>query len=192
MVTPVTFRCTSCGNCCRDLRVAITARDVARLVKATGRAATELVDWLAPHEVDIEPQSFVELSDGRRLMVLAQREGSCRLLGADDRCDAYAARPRDCRAFPFDFERAHDGVRRLTLLPLGRCEYAEDGANDERQLATEDDARFRELSEYQARVASWNRSMWHRDRLRKRRRSASEFLDELLGELNRLDPDVVS
>jgi Fe-S-cluster containining protein len=192
VVTPRDFRCTGCGNCCRDLRVAVTARDVARLARATGLSGTELVEWLAPHEVDMtgEPESFVTLAEGRHLMVLAQHDGACRLLGADDRCQAYAARPRDCRAFPFDVEPGVDGVRRLTLLPLGRCEYAEDGDNDAATLEAEDDARHRELAEYQARVGQWNRKAWHRERLQKRLRSAAEFLTEVVRELEPGDPDV--
>jgi Fe-S-cluster containining protein len=35
-VSPLTFRCTGCGNCCRTLRVAVTALDVGRLAQATG------------------------------------------------------------------------------------------------------------------------------------------------------------
>ena len=103
---PLAFRCTGCGNCCRNLRVALTAADLSRLSAATGQPATALVEWLAPEAVDMtgEPSSFVELGEGRRLMVLAQQAGACVLLGPDDRCRAYDARPLDCRAFPFDFE----------------------------------------------------------------------------------------
>src|SRR5262249_35444606 len=81
-------RRTGCGACCKTLRVAVTHHDVARLAHATGRPATELVEWLAPDEVDMtgEPETFVELGAGRRLLVLAQRDGACALLGADQRC----------------------------------------------------------------------------------------------------------
>jgi len=181
VASPLAFRCTSCGNCCRALRVAVTGRDVARLASATARPWSELVEWLAPDEVDMrgEPQSFVELREGRRLMVLAQRGGACVLLGPDELCQAYAARPRDCRAYPFDFEPANDGRRRLTLLPLDGCEYAEDGHNDEAALAEQDAERWRELALYQASVAAWNRKVWHRRRLHKRVFDAEDFLAQL-------------
>src|SRR6478736_1183398 len=91
------FRCTGCGNCCRDLRVPLTHADVRRLADATGRAAARFVAWLPTHEVDLigEPGSLVVLDHdaGHALMVLAQREGACVLLGSDERCTAYAARP---------------------------------------------------------------------------------------------------
>lgn len=180
-VTALAFRCTACGNCCRNLRVAVTGLDVARLAAATGSAPSALVTWLAPDAVDMtgEPESFVELAEGRRLLVLAQRAGSCQLLGTDNRCAAYAARPRDCRAFPFDFETVPTGpheVRRLALLPLHDCEYASDGHNDERELDVADRARWSELRDYQALVARWNRRAWHRRRLHQSVGHAAEFL----------------
>lgn len=133
-----------------------------------------------------EPESFVELREGRRLMVLAQRDGACALLGVDDGCTAYAARPRDCRAFPFDFEAVPGARRRLTLLPLESCEYAEDGQNDAAQLAHEDAERWRELREYQRWVAAWNRGVWHRKRLHKRVGCAAEFLEQSLARISGL------
>lgn len=185
MVDPLSFRCTSCGNCCRSLRVAVTARDVARLANATSLPLPQLVDWLAPDEVDMcgEPESFVQLREGRRLMVLAQREGACRLLDASERCLVYEARPRDCRAFPFHVELATDGRQRLTLLPLDGCEYAADGDNDAVTLAREDATRWRELRDYQTWVAVWNRQAWHRARLHKGLRCANEFLERSMARL---------
>lgn len=147
-----------------------------RLTQASGLPANELVDWLAPGAVDMagEPDSFVELAEGRRLLVLRQQNGACRLLGADNLCSQYAARPRDCRAFPFDFSQAPE--RRLGLLPLHGCDYAEDGHNDAAALAAEDDARWQELSRYQEQVARWNRRAWHRKRLHKSVGNAEDFL----------------
>ena len=185
MVSPLSFRCTGCGNCCRGLRVAVTALDVLRLSQESGVPTGELVAWLTPDSVDMtgEPQSFVELSEGRRLMVLRQDDGACRLLGADNRCKAYAGRPRDCRAYPFDFEvgvSSGAAPRRLTLLPLDACDYATDGQNDATALEAEDALRWRELAHYQALVARWNRRAFHRRRLRQRVGTAEAFLEFVL------------
>jgi Fe-S-cluster containining protein len=190
VVEPLAFRCTGCGNCCRSLRVAVTAKDVARLVESTGLAPASLVAWLAPDEVDMtgEPESFVELREGRRLMVLAQRADACVLLDADARCRAYAARPRDCRAYPFAFEQETADRRRLTLLPLAGCDYAEDGENDLLALIREDEDRWAELAAYQRFVAGWNRAVWHRRRLGKRLPGASDFLETCLTRLEEASP----
>jgi Fe-S-cluster containining protein len=176
-MNPLSFRCTGCGNCCRDLRVAVTAADVARLAQVTGHAPTELVEWLAPGAVDMtgEPSSFVELAEGRRLMVLAQRAGACRLLTSDDRCSVYDARPLDCRAFPFDFEGPAT-QRHLRLLPLEGCDYAEDGQQDAPALQHLDEQRWLALRDYQARVADWNRLARQRRRLGHRVGSGDAFL----------------
>lgn len=148
------------------------------------------MEWLAPDAVDMsgEPESFVELPEGRRLMVLAQRDGACALLGPDDRCRAYAARPRDCRAFPFDFQPSSDGRQHLALLPLTGCDYAEDGDSHLPTLASEDAERWRELREYQRWVGAWNRQAWHRKRLFKRLGSAAEFLERSFKQLEGGDP----
>lgn len=135
-----------------------------------------------------EPDSFVELREGRRLMVLAHAAGGCALLNSEGRCTAYAARPRDCRAFPFDFETVP--VRHLRLLPLGDCEYAEDGRNDVAELEAEDAARWRELRSYQAWVAVWNRRAWHRRRLHKSVADSAEFLRRALLELQITSPSI--
>ena len=157
-----------------------------RLVQATGRKASELVEWLGPDAVDMigEPQGFVELSEGRRLMVLRQESGACSLLDGEDRCSAYAARPRDCRAFPFDFAkdagRAELGRRRLSLLPLDGCDYTADGDHDLATLEAEDAARWRELLSYHELVARWNRRAFHRRRLHKSVGSGLAFLEAQL------------
>jgi Fe-S-cluster containining protein len=168
------------------LRVAVTALDVMRLANATGLSARELVSWLSPDAVDMtgEPESFVELREGRRLMVLAHRDDACLLLGDGDRCRAYAARPRDCRTFPFDFERhAGSDARHLKLLPLVGCDHAADGQNDVAELRSEDALRWRELEAYQALVARWNRRVFHRRRLGKPHAgSVDAFLDFALSE----------
>lgn len=185
-VTPETFRCTACGSCCRNLRAAVTGLDVARLALATGAAPNDLVAWLGPDAVDMtgEPASFVELGAGRRLMVLRQQDGACQLLGADNRCSAYAARPQDCRAFPFAFEPMPlpGAARRLTLLPLDDCIYATDGHNDPAPLDAADRTRWAELDQYQALVARWNRRAWHLRRLHKPLGTSAGFLAFVLGE----------
>ena len=180
------FRCNGCGACCRTLRVAVTHHDVRRLAAGLERPASALVEWLAPGAVDMtgEPGSFVELSAGRRLMVLAHREAACHLLDAAQRCTAYAHRPRDCQVYPFDLSRDEAGgvaaVARLDRDGCGdeRGEPAELGA-----LGELDRRRWAELAEYQAKVTRWNQLVQHRRRFRQAGGDAAAFLSWLgLGE----------
>jgi Fe-S-cluster containining protein len=185
----LSFRCTGCGNCCRDLHVAVTSADVARLVAATGRPAADLVSFLAPDAVDMsgEPDSFIELREGRRLMVLRRENGACHLLDAEQRCSVYDARPRDCAAFPFEVEPHPSNpstdepqVRRLELLQPGRCEAAFDADNDVRAIAATDSRRNAELRAYRSEVAEFNRQVARRRRFGHRIPDAQAFVEFLL------------
>ena len=175
------FRCTGCGNCCRDLRVPLTAADLRRLVDASGETAAQIIAWLEPDAVDMtgEPESMVLLdhSTRRALMTLAQRASACRFLGADERCDVYSARPASCRLYPFEpsFGR-RGGVRRLRLLPGTECDYARDGHNDPHALRVADEQRWAEHRQYLAQVDVWNRAQRHRARLGHALRGSQEFL----------------
>lgn len=175
------FRCTGCGNCCRDLRVPLTDADLRRLVEATGRAPSELVAWLPTSAVDLigEPGSLVQLEPGAglSLMVLAQSEGACALLGADERCRVYDARPANCRLYPFaaSFGR-RGGIRRLRLLGGTDCDHARDGANDAHALRRADERRWAEHRSFLARISHWNRAQRYRSLLGRRLHGASEFL----------------
>jgi Fe-S-cluster containining protein len=162
--------------------VPITDGDLARLVTATARPAVDLVDFLAPDEVDMtgEPSSFVELRAGRRLMVLAHRSGTCVLQDEGGLCSVHRHRPLDCRLYPFDLSN-RTGQSVLGLLPLGACAAAFEACIDLGELAREDEARWAALSAYQARVARWNRLSRHRRRFGHRLADHVAFLEWLLG-----------
>jgi len=178
------FRCTACGNCCRDLRVPLTHIDLRRLVDATGRAASQIVAWLPTREVDLigEPGSLVLLDHdaSHALMALAQRAGACVFLGADEHCSAYSARPGNCRLYPFaaSFGR-RGGIRRLRLLGGTECESARDGHTEPHALRVADEQRWAEHVSYLAQIRRWNRAQRHRSLLGRRLQGAREFLEFL-------------
>jgi Fe-S-cluster containining protein len=180
----LSFRCTECANCCKDLRVPLTTADLRRLVDRTGQAATEIVDWLPTAEVDLtgEPGSLVVLEHASRrvLMTLAQRDGACRFLALDGRCSVYAARPASCQLYPFNASFGpRGGVRRLRLLGGTECTHARDGHNDAHALREADQRRWAEHRSYLAQVHFWNRSQVHRARLGHRLLGGQEFLSFL-------------
>ena len=123
------------------------------------------------------PYRFVELSTGRRLMVLRWREGACSFLDAAQRCRAYASRPQDCRLFPFDLRRDAGG----SAVAVGRLELEACGDDLGPAAALEeidalDRQRWDELAEYQALVARWNRLARHRRRFRQAAGDAAAFI----------------
>ena len=176
------FRCTGCGNCCRDLRVPLTRADLQRLVAGGRVSAADCVEWLATGEVDLtgEPGSLVQLDVGPSVMMLAQRGGAGRFLGDDQRCTVYAERPASCALYPFDPSfGARGGLRRLRLLGGTDCDHARDGHNDAHALRAADVRRWQEHTAYLEQVRAWNRRQRHRALLGRRAQSAQEFLSFL-------------
>lgn len=180
------FRCTLCGNCCRDVRVPLTHLDLARLVLATGRTSGDLIEWLSADAVNLEgePETLVRLGEGLRLMVLRHAGGSCALLAADERCGAYAARPLPCRTYPLvaSFGR-RGGLRRLRLLGGTECDFARDARVDVRELRADTRAQAAELAEYATLVQDWNRRQRRRARLGLRLATSRDFVSFVASEV---------
>jgi len=98
-------------------------------------------------------------------------------LGSDERCTAYAARPGNCRLYPFDASFGpRGGIRRLRLLGGTDCEHARDGQNDAHALRVADERRWAEHRSYLAQISDWNRTQRHRSLLGRRLRGARDFL----------------
>lgn len=179
----LTFRCNGCGDCCRTHRVALTHIDLRRLVALLGEPPGALVAWLPSTAVDLDAESasFVSLSEGPRLMVLAHAARGCRLLGEDDRCSAYAARPRDCQLYPFVLERNERRMPvRLSLFDATGCGDVASSPVSLTSLERADAERWAELEVYRSLVARWNRLAGHRRRFGHRAGSARDFLEFLL------------
>lgn len=188
-VRPELFRCTQCGNCCKELFVAVTHRDLQRLQDATQTPASSMVTWLPPGAVEIASAAgqFLSTADGLRLMVLAHEAGACRFLSADKRCSVHEHRPLDCQQFPLHV--SHRGkvefltearpmpALRLRVLGNVQCE-AEEGELSLVDQATGIEAqRAEEVLEYAQLVAEWNR----RSRWLERLRNKKPDLRELFG-----------
>jgi Fe-S-cluster containining protein len=184
----------------------VTHADVLRLSESVGdfEAALAFLEFLAPDEVDAEPDSFVELSIGRRLLVLAQARSSdarqeradCVFWRENAGCSVYPRRPGACRTYPFEPETAGvaPGRVHLRIHPDAMCDsttglgaFTEEGscveaADDEptRELRGEHAGRERELSDYVRFVSDWNRRQ-NRRRLAGRRPEGAEMFLRALG-----------
>lgn len=177
------FNCTACGHCCRHFRVPVTDADVRRLnAGIQPRPFAEWLEWMTPSEVDMtgEPETFVELPVGRRLLVLRHVENGCVFL-QDNRCTLYASRPRSCRLYPWDVQLGRrGGVRRLKLIhQFEPCEATFDASVRPAHLAEQKWLERRELAAYVAKVMEWNRVQRRRQRLGKPLLTAEAFLAQI-------------
>lgn len=173
------FRCTGCGNCCRDPFLPLTDADVRRIRAHTGERSANVVQFVDRNEIEMddEPEAFAILRQGKRVMILRHSAKGCRYLALDDRCSIYQARPLGCRIFPFDptFDR-QGKLRRLELIQATECEYTLDGANDPSELRNLHQSHERDTLRYHQKIAEWNQLQRRRKRLGRKAQTAAQFL----------------
>jgi uncharacterized protein len=176
------FRCTGCGNCCKDPLLPLTDQDVVRIKQRTGDDPKDFIIWVDRNGIDMddEPEAFVRLRQGKRVMVLRHQGGGCRYLGQDDRCTIYSSRPLGCRAFPFDPTFNKQGkLRRLQLIQATDCLYELDGQNDPDAIREMQQRHEAATAAYQARILTWNTEQKRRVRAGRAAQTAREFLSFL-------------
>lgn len=171
------FRCPRCADCCRVVRVPLTDADLRRLNAGTGIEPAALVEWLGPDDIDMtgEPETFVALRPGRRLMVLKHGSDGCQFL-TEERCSVYPHRPSTCAAYPFELSEG-PGVPSVIRLPGAICEPdalpAPEEVSRANGLVTE------ELRSYAERVVEWNRQQRRRTHLHRLPAEAPAFFQFL-------------
>jgi Fe-S-cluster containining protein len=161
------FRCTGCGNCCKEPLLPLTDDDCWRIARATGEHPVDFVRWVTRFEIEMddEPEAFVLLRPGRRVMTLAHGRRGCIYLDHEDRCSIYASRPLGCRIFPFDPSFDREGkLRRLKLIDAADCRYELDGHNDADRLRRLHERHEAASAAYHHKVAEWNAEQRRRRR----------------------------
>ena len=154
------FRCTCCGQCCREPIVLLTDDDVKRVMRHTGQPPKEIAAFYPPDEIDwdLSNQGWIQFSDGPRIMGLIRSdEEGCKYLQEDDRCGIYEHRPVTCRRYPFDVE--YDHKENMTLLSISdsvECPYELDGRNTRAQIKALVDWEDEEEQPYFKLVDTWN------------------------------------
>jgi Fe-S-cluster containining protein len=170
--TLLSFHCTGCGNCCREPLLPVTDLDLRRLMEHTRRPPGELVRWITSRQIDLddEPEAFVRLREGRRVMTLRQVRSGCIFLDPNQRCKVYAARPLGCRVFPFDTKFDKLGkIRRLELIQATDCPYELTGKQSIAAIRVQQRKFLDEVDAYQAKIAAFNQ-------LQRKRRQAGRAL----------------
>lgn len=168
------FRCTCCGNCCREPIVLITDADIRRIQELTGQASSEIAAFYPPSEIEwgLENPGWIKLADGLHIMGLIRKKDGCQYLGEDDLCMIYENRPVTCRRYPFDVELVEDdGLSLLGVNDSVECPYELDGHYEKKDIENLVAWEEEEEQPYFKLVEAWNR--------KKRRGNEDKFLAHL-------------
>jgi Fe-S-cluster containining protein len=94
--SPREFHCRQCGACCR----------VPGRVHLLHGEETSLARCLGLDVLDFTARCAALAPDRRGLVLKDKPNGACILLDDAGRCTAHAAKPRQCRDFPFSWRNA--------------------------------------------------------------------------------------
>ena len=154
------FRCTGCGNCCKETIVMLTDHDIRRIIDGTGKAPQEFIRFFGEGEITIAKRYpfWVRLATRRVIMALRWGRNRCIFLDKEDRCTIYEHRPVACREHPFNITLSDTGaVENLSLSKVSECLYELDGKIAKRTLRAVCKWNEDESEEYQERIKEWNR-----------------------------------
>ncbi|MCZ6632336.1 MAG: YkgJ family cysteine cluster protein [bacterium] len=153
------FRCTCCGNCCREPIVLVTDEDIRRVIHRTGQKAAEVVDFYKPSEIawGKDQPGWIQLKVGLRIMGLRRTEEGCQYLGEDDLCTIYEHRPVTCRRYPFDVEFGEKGeIQLLSISNSVECPYELDGYQTLGEIKALCTWEEEEENPYYEKIEAWN------------------------------------
>ncbi len=157
-------RCVGCGRCCTETIVPVTDADVKRLMKHTGKKATEVVRFFGPDDVEWADgdESWIHTTDGNRFLALIKSQNRCQFLDDANRCTVYDARPMTCRTFPLQIHlnETQTKIENITLNRIVKTKYPiSDKPTKTKALAFEqclaednEDERFRK------KIKAWNKA----------------------------------
>ncbi|MBZ0071825.1 MAG: YkgJ family cysteine cluster protein [Thiohalobacteraceae bacterium] len=124
---PLRFQCTECGRCCSgggDYHVFLKRGEAEAIRTLLGLSRL----WFR--------RRYLRYLGSGELTIALRRDGRCSFLDARGRCRVYAARPTQCRTYPFWPEvlrsrgawRAEatrcEGIDRGTVVPLAQVRAA--------------------------------------------------------------------
>jgi Fe-S-cluster containining protein len=167
------FRCTGCGNCCRDTIVCLTDADVRRISEGTGKSPLAFVRFYSHDDIamsDNDP-SWVRLGKGRRVMALKKTHDHCVFLeNSTNRCTVYEHRPVTCRDHPFNLTYSDSGaLEKISLSRIVKCPHEWDGKVQRSELRRINDWNEQQQETYVSKIKAWHK-------VKTGRKSAKEFL----------------
>ena len=153
------FRCTCCGNCCREPIVLITDEDIRRIQKLTQQPVSEIAAFYKPSEIEwgLDNPGWIKLDSGWNIMGLVRKEDGCQYLGEDDLCGIYENRPITCRRYPLDVEFEGEELSLLGINGSVECPYELDGHNTKQAIKALVEWEDAEEQPYFKLVNVWNK-----------------------------------
>lgn len=159
------FRCTGCGNCCRDTVVCVNDEDVRRIVDGTGRSPKDFVRFFTHDEIAMSHNDplWLRFDKGRAVMGLRKIHDRCIFLDAKSNlCKIYDHRPVTCRDHPVNVTFSDSGaVVKMSLSRIVKCPHAWDGQTTKRELRRVQAANQRHENDYLNKVRAWNQRKDH-------------------------------
>ncbi len=145
MVNPCSF-CKA--NCCKSYTITVTAFDVLRAARRSGRQPGEFAVLHQARLLSYDPDNTLDMADDDWVYLLGFRSHPCVFLGKDDLCTIHDAAPMSCRRYPFQL----DGKLNSRFCPLSSSIVFRLKGPDIPASPL-----VRELEEYRKIVKEWNR-----------------------------------
>lgn len=154
------FRCTGCGNCCRDTVVCINDEDIRRIVDGTGKPPKEFVRFYTHDEIAMSHRDplWLRFDKGDAVMGLGKIADRCVFLdNKSNLCKIYEYRPVTCRDHPVNVAFSDTGaVVKMWLSRIVKCPHAWDGNISKRELRRVQTLNQRHETAYLEKVRAWN------------------------------------
>ena len=171
------FRCTGCGNCCKETFICVTDADVRRLADGLKRPVESFIRFAREGEFVFGKRHgwWIKFARRQAVMILRWKNRRCIFLDDEDRCTAYAYRPLVCRSHPFEVTLTGEdtgGIEDIKLMKLTPCPHELDGHHTRREIGLLERLHWRESARYVDLVKRWNK--------RRSGRNPAAFLREVL------------
>ena len=144
MVNPCSF-CSA--ECCKTYLVTITAFDVLRAAKASGKRPEEFALLHEPRLLGYDPELILNTADGYGSYLLGFKSHPCIFL-EENKCTIHENAPLSCRHYPYTVAKTMNA----RFCPFfSKIMFRLKGPDNKRKLVLD------EINEYKKTVKQWNK-----------------------------------
>ena len=136
------------AHCCKSYTITLTAFDVLRAARASGRKPHEFAVLHQARLLAFDPDTTLDMEDDSWVHILGFRSHPCAFLGKDNLCTIHRDAPMSCRRYPFQL----NGKLNTRFCPLpSQLVFRLKGADIRAEPMVQ------ELEAYKKIVKEWNR-----------------------------------